>query len=763
MTASPAVTVERSPLTAAELLRASTIAPGSTASFSPDGRQIAYVVTDNSRKEESVPDTCNAAGVAWSGLDADVWITDLETGRAQCITGGIGHNWAPSWSPDGSEVAFLADRSGLPALGPAHVWIWERESAELRQVGTQRVRGLNVGITWVLEGRAVVVATFPQTPPEVCETARRKGSAGSPVTVRVFDSSAEAAPDLTDLAAQARAVRHQDLTLIDAATGAPRHLTNGQHVMHPTVSRDGRLLAYAALGSADPVGSLNFRSALHVIDLETGEDRCLVRDQFLSIAERAFNWSPAGDRIAFRTRGPSGPDEVHVVDVRSQRVQLVAEVPATEEFGRGSGPPVWDVNTGRLIFVQSASVWCAPGDEGIAQVVATTRRHTLRLIQSPVGAAFCPFGGPSLVVQTTEGATKRQGMARIDLDTQEFALIYEEDKRYGTYGTAPGVSPDGRSLVYVAEDPGSPPDFVLRTGDLTSARRLTDIAPELNGRRYSQAQMLEWRSLDGELHRGALLHPEPYDSAETYPLIVNVYGGNSLSGYINAFGYCRSPFENTHLLTTRGFAVLLADSTVGVGTPVQDLMKTVMPGIQRAIETGVADPERVGITGHSYGAYSTFALISQSKIFKAAVARAGIADLLSMYGHLGEDGSNFGVTWAESGQGRMGGTPWEYPNRYIENSPIFDFDRCEAAVLIIHGTKDQAVPSFLSDQAFTALRRLGKTVRYLRYDGEDHAEPVWSRANQFDVLERVSAWWDVHLKGGPLADTADREPRGGSS
>jgi dipeptidyl aminopeptidase/acylaminoacyl peptidase len=175
-----------------------------------------------------------------------------------------------------------------------------------------------------------------------------------------------------------------------------------------------------------------------------------------------------------------------------------------------------------------------------------------------------------------------------------------------------------------------------------------------------------------------------------------------------------------------------------------------MPGVDRTIDMGVADPNRIGIIGHSYGGYSTLALIAQSRRFKAAVMRAGFGDLIAAYGELSPDGTNYMVPWAESGQGRMGGSPWEVRERYLENSPIFQLDRVDTPLLIIHGTVDRAVAPFLTDQVFVGLRRLGKRVDYVRYAGEDHWEGQWGRPNQIDYLTRVIDWFDRYLcAGGP--------------
>jgi dipeptidyl aminopeptidase/acylaminoacyl peptidase len=139
-------------------------------------------------------------------------------------------------------------------------------------------------------------------------------------------------------------------------------------------------------------------------------------------------------------------------------------------------------------------------------------------------------------------------------------------------------------------------------------------------------------------------------------------------------------------------------------------------------------------------------LIVQSPRFKAAVMRAGFGNLLASYGHLEPSGANYGLAWAESGQGRMGGNPWEFRERYLENSPILYLDRVATPLLIVHGDQDDAVPAFLADEIFTGLRRLGKPVSYARYVGENHWEGTWSYANQVDALGRQIAWFERYLK-----------------
>jgi len=147
-------------------------------------------------------------------------------------------------------------------------------------------------------------------------------------------------------------------------------------------------------------------------------------------------------------------------------------------------------------------------------------------------------------------------------------------------------------------------------------------------------------------------------------------------------------------------------------------------------------------------------LLVQTKRFKAAVESAGFSDLISDYGQMRSDGTAYGML-LETGQGLMGGTPWQYGERYIENSPFFYFDRIATPLLMIHGAEDPFVQPFLADQVFVGLRRLGKEVEYAKYGGEAHW--LTSYENQVDACSRIISWFDRFLKTSERAANADAE------
>ena len=750
----PAVGAPATPLAIEDVLNAPALAPYSEPSFSPDGRYLAYVVTDNARKRRSTDmQELTATGVAWDGVAGDIWLTDLKSGQARNLTKG-GNNWAPAFSPDGRTIAFLADRSRTPEVGAARLWTAEVATGKLHQVSAADVRDGFTGLQWGADGRSVLVCLFPRDLGRAGYAAVMSGAIPAPaadgadkVTAKLFDFDPAAADAVSATDQINLDLWRRDIALIDVRSGVVRPLVERARVGHYLLSPDRRLLAYTKLDRAERPGAGQYLYDLVVRDLQTGEVRTIARAIRLGLLARSFSWSPDSRSIAWRSDGPLAQDLLSIVSAGGGAGRQIAQVAWANPVRLDSDPPVWDGSGQHLYFVHDDVLWRASSDGGPAVSFGNAGKRRLELLTTDdhvmVGAGPSSAG----LIITLDRATKRSGFARVPSQGDNLLQLFEEDKRYGGYGTLPGISRDGRMLAYVAEDSRHPPDIFILGSNSSTPRKLTQVAPAISTSPLGIGEVIEWQSLGGKTEHGALIFPAGYIRGRKYPLIVKIYGGSSISDDLNRFGFASAPYENLQLFATRGYALLLADSDVNVGTPMADLMKSVMPGIDKAIALGVADPDRIGIMGHSYGGYSTLSLIVQSPRFKAAVMRAGMGDMIASYGGLLDDGTNPGISWSESGQGRMGGSLWEYPQRYVENSPVFLLDRVKTPLLMIHGGKDDAVPSPLADEVFTDLRRLRKRVEYARYAGEGHWEGEWGRANQIDALERTIGWFERYLKG----------------
>jgi dipeptidyl aminopeptidase/acylaminoacyl peptidase len=746
-----------SPLPIEELLSTPTFAPATVPVFSADGAELAYAVTDNRRKPAFDERRSYESGVPPYALGSDVWITQVPGGASRNLTGGHGNSWAPSWSPDGRRLAFLSDRSSGLSIGQTHLWVWERASGEFRQASDVPVMDawVHLGrLEWLTDNRTVLVKTYPErmSPATyasvVMRGSRRANSmADTGASAQVFqfdpadpDSASRAEPTNLDALLG-------ELALIDVETGAVRRITGPTRLCGYALSPDRRMLAWAVATRFERPGSHQILVDLTRYDLQKGEARRLVSEARLADGFPnfpLFSWSPTSRSIAYRTGGAGTSDEIYLVSLDGRPARRLASGPVLERAYL-DGHPLWDQTGSQVFFLRDGAVWRARVDAGGAVLLAKDPGRTLGLMEQGAGKLWSPNGGRSTIVFTMNKSTKQGGMARVDLASGTITQLREEAKWYPLNpSTSPAVTPDGKAVAYLAEDPLHPSNFWLAEGDGDPRpRQLTHLGADLARPGGGVARVIEWRSLDGDTLQGALIYPSGYRPGTRYPLIVKVYGGTDVSDDINRFGFAPAPIESLQLFASRGYAVLLAESRLHVGTPALDLTGSVMPGIDKAVALGVADPARIGITGHSYGGYNTLVLITRSRRFSAAVMRAGFGDLMAAYGGLAPDGTNYLVPWAERGQGRMGGTPWEVRERYIENSPIFDLDRVEAPLLIIHGGEDWP---FLADEVFTGLRRLGKRVEYARYVGEGHWEGDWSWGNQADYLRRMIAWFDRYLK-----------------
>ena len=211
---------------------------------------------------------------------------------------------------------------------------------------------------------------------------------------------------------------------------------------------------------------------------------------------------------------------------------------------------------------------------------------------------------------------------------------------------------------------------------------------------------------------------------------------------------------NAAFYTSNGYVVLQPDIVYKTGAPGMSSLQCVMPAVDAAVRLGFIDEANIGIQGHSWGGYQIAYMVTKTNRFKAASAGAPVANMTSAY-----DGIRYGSGLPrqfqyERDQSRIGGSLWEYPMRYIENSPVFAADKVETPLLMIHNDADDAVPWTQGIEFFLALRRNGKEAYLFNYNGEPHN--LRKRANQKDYTMRLKQYFDYYLKGAPKPDWMER-------
>ncbi|WP_297797924.1 prolyl oligopeptidase family serine peptidase [uncultured Eudoraea sp.] len=310
------------------------------------------------------------------------------------------------------------------------------------------------------------------------------------------------------------------------------------------------------------------------------------------------------------------------------------------------------------------------------------------------------------------------------------------------------------AVIFTRESFEEFPD--IRYADLRfkNIRLISNANPQQNSYNWGTIELVNWTSLNGDELTGLLVKPENFDPSKKYPMIVNFYEKSS-----DRLHYHRAPNPgrstiNYSFYASRGYLIFNPDVNYRIGYPGESAYNCVIPGVTSLIEKGFVDKDNIGVQGHSWGGYQIAYLVTKTDIFKAAEAGAPVPNMISAYG---------GIRWwtglsrqfqYEHTQSRIGGTPWEYPIRYMENSPIFNIDKINTPLLIMHNDADGHVPWYQGIEFFVSLRRLGKPSWFLNYNGEPHWPLKLQNRKDFNI--RMAQFFDHYLKGAPLPKWMDR-------
>jgi dienelactone hydrolase len=290
----------------------------------------------------------------------------------------------------------------------------------------------------------------------------------------------------------------------------------------------------------------------------------------------------------------------------------------------------------------------------------------------------------------------------------------------------------------------------LYTGtSLAQLTRISDANPQQQEFLWGSVELVHWISSDGIPLQGLLYKPENFDPSKKYPMITYYYErlSDGMHSYIPPGG--RNIINPTHYVSN-GYLIFEPDIPYEIGYPGPSAMKAVIPGVQMLLARGYVDPNALGLQGHSWGGYQTAYMITQTHMFKAATAGAPVADMFSAYGGIRwQSGLNRSFQY-EHTQSRIGGSIWQAPLRYLENSPLFWADKITTPLLMMHNDGDGSVPWYQGIEMYIALRRLGKEVYLIDYNGDEH-NPT-KRANQKDIAMRMQQFFDYHLRGFPEPD-----------
>ncbi|SFD07517.1 alpha/beta hydrolase family protein [Pseudoalteromonas denitrificans] len=291
------------------------------------------------------------------------------------------------------------------------------------------------------------------------------------------------------------------------------------------------------------------------------------------------------------------------------------------------------------------------------------------------------------------------------------------------------------------------PDIWQTDINFENKKQITHLNPQMKDFSWAQKpELISYKGWDGEDLQGVLIKPEGYKKGDKLPVVIYFYRYMSQRMY-DFPKMTLNHRPNFPMFTSNGYAIFLPDIRFELGYPGRSSTKTMINAAQKLIDLGVADPNKIGLQGHSWAGYQSAFMITQTDMFKAVVSGAPVSNMTSAYSGIRLKSGLARQFQYETGQSRIGKTLFEAPELYIENSPVFFADKVKTPIMIMFGDKDDAVPWQEGVQYYLALRRAGKDAIFLQYEGEPHHLKKFP--NQVDFSIRMMAYFDHHLKGKP--------------
>jgi dipeptidyl aminopeptidase/acylaminoacyl peptidase len=312
-------------------------------------------------------------------------------------------------------------------------------------------------------------------------------------------------------------------------------------------------------------------------------------------------------------------------------------------------------------------------------------------------------------------------------------------------------------LIWTKESVRDYPDLWCSSPEFSNAEKISNVNPQQENFLWPKVQLVEWTSFSGERLKGLLYLPENLDPENKYPLMVYFYERNAENLYRHTPPAPSRSVINITFYVSNGYLVFVPDITYKVGYPGQSAYNAIVSGTQYLVNTfPYVDEKSMGLQGQSWGGYQTAYLITQTDMYAAAMAGAPVSNMTSAYGGIRWQTGLSRMFQYEQSQSRIGGSLWDKPLHYIENSPLFYAPKVKTPLLMMHNDNDGAVPWYQGIELFVALRRLDKPVWMLNYNGEPHNLNDSSWANRVDLSKRMFRFFNHYLKGKPMPEWMEK-------
>ena len=678
----------------------------------------------------------------------EVWIIDTQTAKSQMLFQTKRQVRGLKWSPDGSRLAFFILKGG--AFEPS---VWDRASGKLSDLNlpSGKQAADNAELEWSADGTQLMLALRTTGWQKKIAERFRYETAG-PVVVHSSKEPFLAWEDLRRMSAT------RSLAVFDVKRGSVRELVPETKLGSYDLAEDGSFITFSEditkKTDYDVIGGTD--NQILLLPAAGGDRRTIIK----STKGLNIQWSRDHRKYAYAKEGNifiASVDDKEPRQLTGKKTDGdkektdAASDKSKDDSAKDSDKEKRDRERFNVVRLSPKGDWLvASNKEGLWLMDAASGSKELIVKvseddkESPRYQVVDWSPNADRIFLSYASRTKwERGLVRYDVKSKKLENIMKDSRLYSGYR----LSRDGSTFVFSSAEGNRPADLYAADVEFKNVRRLTESNPQMKAKRLSKTELVSYLDVDGNKMYGVLYYPTDYEPGKKYPTVFNIYEQFFDDGFNSTI----------NILTANGYAVMQPSVNLEIGFPGEAWMKGVTSAANKLIEMGVADPERLGVQGTSYGGYATNLLITQTNRFKAAINISGKVNMVSFY----TDSPRLGVRnihAPEKSQDRIGATLWQQPQKYIQHSAIMFADRIKTPLLLMSGEQDHNVPARQLMEMYYALRRLNKEVEWVSYINGGHGMPTTTIEEVKDYHQRIIGWYDSHLKGDLKKKSEEQKP-----
>ena len=690
---------------------------GSVADVTSDGQWLA--VTVQSRRDRTDVDHMRFGDPTYvSPASTRVLLIETTSGDQEWLFGDPVQVRGLTWSPDDTQLGYF-----LMVGGQYQLRVYDIESGNTRSVSLSTAKEISSSspLIWVPDGSSVLLSLRPEAWAEEAQQAFAVMTSG-PVVVQDSRNDFLAWDRVRNLA------NRQVAALVNVSSGSVEEILPEADVQGLRFGESGDFVTYTAVKPQKTAYERNEGTEYEILKLVLDGS---APESIVAPSERRTNpnWNKAGDAFVYSEEGNVFLRKLEQDSATNLTEQHRGSVSEDDSTKMSFSPMRWSPDD-QSILMSSQTGWhiLSPDDGGLELVLPLEEDEESRPSRS---VQSWSEDGRYIYFTYSASDEWQRGLKRLDLQSGAIETMMLDENLYRSFS----FSDDGGTVIYRMSDGNRPDEIWAASEDFSERKQLTDLNSQLADLPLSKTELIEYLDIDGNTLYGILYYPVGYEPGRKYPLVAEIYEQFFDNGYN----------ENMNLITAQGWFGFRPSVRFEEGFPGEAWLKAVPSAINKLVDRGIVDNDKIGVYGQSYGGYAVNLLITQTDRFAAAANVSGKVNIISFLGDSPRITTR-NYRAAEIGQDRIGATLWEQPQKYIEHSAIMFADRINTPLLMLSGEGDWNVPATNQREMYYALRRLGKEVVWVNYMSGGHGAGRASSAEDFvDHWERMFDWFREHF------------------